>query len=191
MVDEGSDRAGGRDAHALLPQVYRELHRIAEEHMRRQGADHTLQPTALVHEAWLRMARSREDGAESWRSETHFARSAARTMRSVLVDHARRRGRCKRQDPDALAGHAAASPLDAFVDLYARRVDLLALDEALTELARREPRQAEIVELHFFGGRPFEQVALLLDVSTATVKRDWRRARDWIRARVEPPGDAP
>jgi RNA polymerase sigma-70 factor, ECF subfamily len=161
----------------LLPLLYAELHEIAARHMHGERADHTLQPTALVHEAFLRLAGSNG----SFEDRTHFLRAASQAMRRVLVDHARARNAAKRGGAlrvtldEGLAGHD--DPL----------VDLLVLDDALTRLAEAEPRWAQVVELRYFGGLEVTEVAAALGVSTATVKRDWRFARAWLARALQLP----
>ena len=161
----------------LLPLVYDELHRQAERAMRAQPEGHTLQTTALVHEAYLRLV---DRSGAAWQDRAHFFGVAARVMRSVLVDHARARRAAKR------GGGAAALTLsrnDAAVDpeFDSNGVDVEALDEALTRLAALDPRQAKVVELRYFGGLSIHETAAVLDVSHATIEREWRTARLWLR----------
>jgi RNA polymerase sigma factor (TIGR02999 family) len=165
-------RSGDRAAlDRLLPVVYAELHRIAESHMRGERPDHTLQPTALVHEAFLRLVGS---APVSYHDRTHFLSAASRAMRHVLVDHARMRQAAKR-------GPALNVTLDeALVGAQPEGVDMLALDDALTRLAGADPRAAQVVELRFFGGLGIAEVAAALDASPATVKRDWQFAKGWL-----------
>lgn len=158
-------------AEALVEQTYRELRRIAGRYMRTQRDDHTLQPTALVHEAYLRLARARGSG---WKSRTQFVAVAASAMRCVLIDSARRRGAAKRD------GGARVTLVDGSAIDEPRPLDLLALDEALERLAAVDERAARVVELRFFGGLELALVAEVLDVSLPTVKRDWRFARAWL-----------
>ena len=156
------------DTGAIAPEVYDELRRIARRYMRRERPEHTLQPTALVHEALLRI--SRDDAAGSPESPA-FVALAAQVMRRVLVDHARRRNARKRTaiaEPEAESGRK--HPLD-----------ILALDDALVRLAEAAPRAARVVELRFFAGLEVEDVARVLEISPATVKRDWTLARAWLR----------
>jgi RNA polymerase sigma-70 factor, ECF subfamily len=156
----------------LAPRVYEELHQLAESALRRERAGHTLQPTALVHEAFIKLAG--QDHA-SWENRRHFYGAAAVVMRRVLVNHALARKAAKRgggQSPCELD-----STLVAFED---RSTDLLALDEALKRLAEMDPQQGRIVELRFFGGLSFPEVAELLEVSLSTVERSWRVARAWL-----------
>jgi RNA polymerase sigma factor (TIGR02999 family) len=153
--------------------AYDELRRLAYRFLARQSPAHTLEPTALVHEAYLRLIRQRElHGMEVG----HFFAVAARAMRSVLVDHARRRNRRKR------GGEHDRVPLDDIVDLYQQRAtDLIALDEALDRLAAIDADQAQVVEMRFFGGLTEEETAAALGVSPRTVGRIWRRSRAWLR----------
>ena len=162
---------------AIAPEVYAELRRIARHFMRRERPGHTLQPTALVHEALLRMAGSAGGGE---RQDPAFVALAARVMRQVLVDHARRRGARKRSavvGPDSVEA-AGADPRHAG---EGESLDLLALDDALRRLAEVAPRAAKVVELRFFGGLEVEDAARAIGVSPATVKRDWTLARAWLR----------
>jgi RNA polymerase sigma factor (TIGR02999 family) len=154
----------------LLPLLYQELHTIADRHMRGERPDHTLQPTALVHEAFLRLA-----GADlEFDDRTHFVRAASQAMRRVLVDHARARNAAKR-------GSSLRITLDeSLVARDAAVVDLLVLDDALNRLAAAEPRWARVVELRFFGGLEVTEVAKALGISIATAKRDWQFARAWL-----------
>lgn len=172
----GDDGAAGE----LLPLVQTELHRLAERAMAGQRRDHTLQPTALVNEAWIRLVGAQGDVHD----REHFLALAASAMRSVLVDHVRRRSASKRP------GGAEKSSLDEVVIAVEERAfDLLALDEALGELAEADARLARIVELHFFGGLEHRQIAALQEVSVRTVERDWSAARAWLRQRLAPQED--
>ncbi len=169
--------AGDRDAAArVLPVVYDELRRIAASYFRRERRDHTLQATALVHEAYVRLV---EQSGLEWRSRSHFVGLAARVMRRVLVQHARRRGALKR------GGDAHTyTLLEADAVWTDRSPDLLALDAALSELAEFDPQKARVVELRFFGGLTIDETADVLGVSTPTVTRQWRRARLWLYTRL-------
>jgi len=155
-----------------MPLVYNELHRLASSYMRRERRNHTLQPTALLNEAYLRLlGQNRTD----WRSRAQFFGVAAQFMRRILVDHARARVSAKR-----LGG--AAEPLDeATVAAPSRPPELLALDEALERLARVDPRKARVVELRYFGGLTVEETADVLEVSAITVMRDWSFAKAWLQ----------
>jgi RNA polymerase sigma-70 factor (ECF subfamily) len=179
----GSDDDAGQETDDLLQGVYDDLRGIAQGWFSRQPADHLLQPTALVHEAYLRLA-GREDA--SWDSRAHFIAAAVRSMRQILVDFARRRGASKRGGGwgrVTLSG-AAISP--------ALNIDVLALDEALDELTTLDPRQARIVELRFLGGLSIPETAAVLGISPTTVKLDWRMARAHLqRMLAENPIDAP
>lgn len=167
-------RGNARAGEDLLPIVYRELRRRASAYLRGERANHTLQPTALVHEAYLRLV-----GQEhvTWQNRAHFFGVAAQMMRRILVDHARRHHAAKRPGVKVtLDDHAAvAQPPDA---------EILLLDQALTELAARERRQAQIVELRYFGGMSEQEVAAVLDLSRATVTREWQAARVWLYRRM-------
>ena len=169
--------AGDRGAlERLMPLVYGELRQLAASHLRSERGDHTLQPTALVHEAYLRLVGQR---SVSWANRAHFFGIAAQMMRRVLVDHARRRLAAKRS-PGTLRidlGEETAAAPD-------RAPELLALDRALTELERLDPRQARVVELRFFAGLSVEETAEVAGVSTATVKREWRTARAFLRHEI-------
>jgi RNA polymerase sigma factor (TIGR02999 family) len=158
---------------ALVPAVYAMLHQQAQRALRGQPDGHTLQPTALVHEAYVRLANQPGAGAES---RSHFFAVAAMVMRSVLVDHARARQREKR------GGNARALSLGAADDVaVAEDVDVVALDEALDRLAAQDARKARVVELRYFVGLSIEETAQALDASPATVKREWTTARAWLR----------
>src|SRR5262245_5407915 len=165
---EGDGDALGHASTLLYP----ELRRQARLYMRREAPGHILQTTALVHEAFLRLADSE---AVDWNDRTHFLAAASRVMRHVLVDLARHQGRQKR---GARALHVPLEP-DAIV-ADPRLVDMVALDEALDALAVLDARKARVVELRFFGGLTVEETAQVLQVSTETVQRDWRLARSWL-----------
>jgi RNA polymerase sigma factor (TIGR02999 family) len=160
----------------LLPRVYDELRRVARACLRRERPGHTLQPTALVHEAYARMAAG---GVPSSRDRAHFLALAARLMREILVDHARRKAARKR------GGTATFITLDdAIPSPEAVTIDLLALDEALNELGARDPRLCRVVELKFFAGLNIDETAHVLQISTATVERDWTVSRAWLHQRL-------
>jgi RNA polymerase sigma factor (TIGR02999 family) len=166
-------RAGDRTAlDRLMPLVYDELHLIAGRYLSRERPGHTLQSTALVHEAYLRLVdQTRSD----WESRTHFFAVAATIIRNILVDHARARQTAKRGGP------APALALDEALAVPNKRdLDLVALDDALTSLSRLDPQQGRIVELRFFGGLSIEETADVLEISPSTVKRDWILAKAWI-----------
>jgi RNA polymerase sigma-70 factor (ECF subfamily) len=166
-------RAGKRDAEKLLiPLVYGELRRLAAHYLRGERSDHTLQPTALVHEAYLRLTKLHD---VDWQSRSHFFATAATVMRRILVDHARAQQADKRE-----ALHNALNLEDALVVSPARSSELIALDEALDKLAQLDARRSKIVELRFFGGLSEEETGTVLGVSARTVKRDWRIAKAWL-----------
>jgi RNA polymerase sigma-70 factor (ECF subfamily) len=155
---------------ALTPLVYAELRLLAGSYLRRERPGLTLQPTAVVHEAYLRLV---EQTPPAWQNRSHFYGIAARLMRQILVDHARRRRAGKR------AGLTV--PLVEMVDLHHERsADLVALDAALDELEKIDPRKCRAIELHYFGGLSMEEVAQALDISTVTVRRDMRAAETWL-----------
>lgn len=172
-----------RDAEELFPQLYAELREIADRLLRGEMTGHTLQPTALVHEAWFKLA-----GPKAPRpvDRTHFLALAARAMRQVLVDHARRRQALKRGGP-AVDLSIADDRLGFSIPLD----DLLSVDDALTRLADNSPRLARVVELRFFAGLSEEETARALDVTTRTVQRDWAKARAWLHAELDATHDSP
>jgi len=164
-------RSGNQEAlDRLMPLVYDELRRLANRYMRSERPEHTLQATALVNEAYLRLV----DMKVSWQDRAHFFAVAARLMRRLLVDHARANQRAKRE------GGPKVSLDDALEVSSKPALDLVALDEALTRFATFDPRKAEIIELHFFGGLNNEEVAEALGISRATVQRDLRLAKAWL-----------
>lgn len=171
---------GAGDASAgekLFPMVYEELHGLARRYMAGERRDHTWQATALVHEAYLRLVGNGACGATD---RAHFIGVAARAMRQVLINHARDRAASKRG-----GGVRKRVPLDEVTAAYeAASVDLLALDEALTELRSLDPQQERIVELRFFAGLTLEEIAVALSISKSSVDRDWRMARAWLRCRI-------
>jgi RNA polymerase sigma-70 factor, ECF subfamily len=158
---------------ALLPLVYEELHGLASRYLRVERADHTLQPTALVNEAYLRLAAQNH---VDWRDRNQFFGIAAQMMRRILVNHAEGRNAEKR------GGEFTRVTLDDSVSWSDERsVDLVQLDDALSALATIDARQARVVELRFFGGLGIEETAEVLDISAATVKREWSTAKAWLR----------
>lgn len=167
-------RSGDREAlDALMPLVYQELRRIARHYLQQERSDHTLQSTALVHEAYVRLVGN---NPPEWRNRAHFFGVAARLMRQILVDHARV------QRADKRGGGAFKLSLDEeLVRTQGKDLDLLDLDNALEGLARLDPQQSQIVELRFFGGLSIEDTAEILRISPATVKRDWATARTWLQ----------
>ncbi len=156
----------------LVPLVHAELRRLARSQMRRERSGHTLQTTALVNEAYLRLV---DINRVTWQDRTHFFAMAARLMRRVLVDHARARGRAKR------GGNAVSISLETAGEVpFERATSLVALDDALKALAAVDPRKAQVVELRFFGGFGIEETAGMLSISQETVMRDWRLAKVWL-----------
>jgi RNA polymerase sigma factor (TIGR02999 family) len=167
----GQGDQGAREA--LIPLVYDELRRLARRYLRRERPDHTLQSAALVNEAYLRLIRQDQP---QWQNRAHFFGVAAQLMRHILVDHARNRAAAKR------GAGAPRLTLDPDVALpQARDVDLVALDDALNQLAALDPQQSRLVELRFFGGLSIEETSVVLGVSPATVKREWATARAWLQ----------
>jgi len=177
LTDALSRIAQGKEpAPELVPVVYKELKRLARHYMRRERPDHTLQTTALVHEAYLRLARQQ---ALSFRDRSHFFAVAAQAMRRILVDHARTRLRAKR------GGAAAPLPLDEGLAFSPEQSsELVRLDEALSRLSQLDERQGRIVELRFFGGLSVEETAESLGISPKTVKRDWSVAKAWLHGEL-------
>jgi len=160
----------------LMPLVYAELRKIAASCLKKERKDHTLQPTALVHEAWIKLS----DQEEECEGRAHFLSIAAQAMRRILVDHARTKNAEKR------GGSADRVTLSDTPGSNAQPpVDVIALDDALTRLSALNPRQAQVVELRFFGGLPVEEVAAVLRVSRSTIEADWRMARAWLAVRLK------
>ena len=172
---EGGDRAA---LDALMPLVEQELRQLARSYLRRERGGHTLQPTALVNEAYLRLVDQRD---ARWQSRAHFYGVAAQLMRRILVDHARARRAEKRGGP----GRYAVTLSEADRVSAQPALDILAVHEALEELAALDPQQARVVELKFFGGLTIEETAEAMNVSHATVERDWKAARAWLRRKLE------
>jgi RNA polymerase sigma factor (TIGR02999 family) len=177
----GLDRGGDEQAaSALFPRVYAQLRRIAGSYFRGQNREHTLQPTALVHEAFLRLVR-KQPGC--WNDRTHFIAIAAVAMRQILVEHARKRSAQKRGGNEhRIPMQALEKAPDAGGAEPLTRVDILALDAALSRLQTLAPRQARIIELQYFGGLTVEETAQVLGVSKGLVEKDWRRARAFLRS---------
>jgi len=173
MLQEWND--GKREAiNDLMPLVYDELHRQAKRYLRRERANHTLQTTALIHEAYLKLIGQRN---VEWEGRTHFYAIAAQAMRRILVDHARTQKREKR------GGDNVILPIDEALQIAGKEVktiDLIALDEALTGLASRDERQARIVELRYFADLTLEETAEALGISRATAALDWNMAKAWL-----------
>lgn len=164
-------------ADALLPLIYDELRSLAANYLRRERPDHTLQPTALVHEAYLRLI---DQTHVNWQNRAHFFGVAAQMMRRILIDHARAHGAGKR-------GHDFQKiSLDENIDKAAERsAELLALDDALNALAEVDEQKSRIVEMRYFGGLSFEETAEVLGVSAVTVKRHWRMAKAWLYGQMQ------
>ena len=160
----------------LVPVVYRELRRRAGAYLRRERSDHTLQPTALVHEAYMRLTAQ---DRVAWQNRAHFFAIAAQMMRRVLIDHAREHQAAKR--PGA---HLKVLLDDGIGAAQPRECELMMVDEALVELTRIDPRQGQIVELRYFGGLSEQEVAVVLSISRATVTREWQTARAWLYRRL-------
>lgn len=171
-----------RDLDALLTAIYEDMRRLALAHMGGERPDHTLQPTALVHEAYVRLIDQR---TTDWKDRLHFFALASRIIRRILIDHARAHQAAKRGGGGtriSLGDHDAAAP--------SRDPDVLALDEALEELARMSAQQARIVELRYFGGCTIDEIATLLDIGKRTVDREWQAARAWLFDRLNEGGEA-
>lgn len=173
-AENGDDSAAAE----LLPLVYEELRRLAASKLSRESAGHTLQPTALVHEAWLRLGG---DDQPTWANRRHFFAAAAECMRRILIDHARRKHAARRG-----AGVAPVSADATGFDLAApeTEAELLLVNDALDALARHDSRKAELVKLKYFGGLTLEEAADTLAISHRTAKRDWAYARAWLFAEV-------
>ena len=160
----------------LMPVVYDELRRLAQKYLSHERANHTLQTTALVHEAYLRLV---DQKAVDWQNRAQFFGIAASMMRRILINHANDRHAKKRQ------GYATRISLDEAVNFFEKaELDLTTLDEALNELARLDSQQARIVELRFFGGLTIEEVSEVLEISPATTKREWDSAKLWLRRQL-------
>ena len=157
--------------HDLLPIVYPQLRHLAHQHLRKERSGHTLQSTALVHEAYLRLEKQ---GVLKLENRTHFLAICSQLMRQILVEYARSRGAAKRD------GGIRLDLENIVMAARSRGTDLIALDDALTELAKLDAQQARIIELRFFGGLSIEETATVAGVSPATVKRDWAAARVWL-----------
>ena len=161
----------------LLPVVYDELRRLAHGYMQNERSDHTLQATALVHEAYIQLVDWKN---VSWQNRAHFFAAAAQMMRKILVDHAREKNALKR------GGGLRTIALDDAISFpNHNNVDLMSLDDAMTELNSFDPQQAKIVELRFFGGLTIEETAHAMDISDSTVKRDWQIAKAWLYNRMK------
>ncbi len=156
---------------AMMPEVYEDLRRLAASYLRGERSEHTLQRTALVHEAYLRLADQRQEA--TWQNRAHFLGIFARIMRQTLTNYAVARRRKKR---------GGADPVERALEFYdQRKIDVSALDAALRDLERLDPRQGQIVELRFFGGLTVAEIAAAMEISPATVKREWATAKIWLR----------
>ena len=170
-------REGNKEAlDAMLPLVYDELKRVAGNQLRSERGDHTLQATALVHEAYVRLLEQRE---VDWQNRVHFFSIAAEMMRRILVNYAVQRNAKKRGD-----GAAKLELDEALGYTDERGIDIVSLDETLNDLAKLDPVQARIVELRFFGGLTVDETAAAMNVSESTIKREWRMAKAWLKARM-------
>lgn len=176
-MEEQNQGPAGSSLDEELPRLYTELRDLARAYLRRERSDHTLQPTALVHEAYLRLRGQKE---VDWRNRAHFLAIAAQTMRRVLLDHAEQRRAKKRG-----AGAKRITLTDSVGLTQSVQVDFIDIDNALTTLGDWDQRQARIVELRFFGGLTAEEVAEVLEISPATVNREWMTARLWLMRRLQ------
>lgn len=169
---------GNKDVvNQILPHIYDELRRLAGNYLRRERSDHTLQPTALVHEAYMKLIDQKK---VKWQNRAHFFGIAAQVMRRILMDHARKHSAEKR------GGEAEKLPIEEeiLVVSHGRSAELLALDEALEKLAQFDETKAKIVELRYFGGLSIEETAEVMGVSVPTINRHWRMAKAWLHAEV-------
>jgi RNA polymerase sigma factor (TIGR02999 family) len=178
-IEQGDPHAAAQ----LLPLVYDELRQLAAAKLAQEKPGQTLQPTALVHEAYLRLVDA--DKAPHWNSRGHFFAAAAEAMRRILIDNARRKRRPKH------GGDRQRIDLDEALSVLDPRDDLLALDDALTRLAAEEPRKAELVRLRYYAGLSLEDAAACLGISLATAKRHWAVARAWLFAALSEAGEKP
>jgi RNA polymerase sigma-70 factor (ECF subfamily) len=174
LVDWGNGDRAALDE--LTPLVYEELRRMARRYMRREGPGHTLQPSALVNEAFMRLVDQRD---VRWQNRAHFLGVAAQLMRRVLIDRARSRARAKR------GGGTVRVSVSEAVTVAQQASDMLALDRALTGLTEMDPRKGRIVELKFFGGLTTEETAEVLGVTPRTIEREWRAAKAWLQRAVD------
>ncbi|MDQ6861355.1 MAG: ECF-type sigma factor [Verrucomicrobiota bacterium] len=176
LVNDLLPNVGRAEMNAALPAVYDELRRLASSYLRRERADHTLQPTALVHESYLRLVDQR---SVDWTNRLQFLSIAARMMRRILADHADARTAAKR------GGGTPKLELDAALEFYDQRaISIRAVDDALKGLEALDPRQAQVVELRFFGGLTIAETAELMALSEATIKREWTTARRWLQREI-------
>ncbi len=169
---------GNKDVvNQILPHIYDELRRLAGSYLRRERSDHTLQPTALVHEAYMKLIDQKK---VRWQNRAHFFGIAAQVMRRILMDHARKHSAGKR------GGEAEKLPLEEEILIVStdRSADLIALDDALQGLAELDPQKAKLVELRYFGGLSIEETAEVMGVSVPTINRQWRLAKAWLHSQV-------
>jgi RNA polymerase sigma factor (TIGR02999 family) len=179
---EGDRAALGR----LTPLVYDEIRRIAHRYVQREREGHTLQTTALVNEAYLRLAGKQQI---NWQNRAHFFAVTAQVMRHILIDYARRRHYVKHGgEAQRIAFDEALATEEAVLMTKPRAAELLALDEALDELAKLDPRKSQVVELRYFGGLSLDETAEVLEISPMTVRRDWRVAKAWLFRRMKDEG---
>lgn len=176
VILQAIGRGESQASEELLPLVYDELRRLAAARMAQEAAGHTLQPTALVHEAWLRLAGHNE---QPWQNRAHFFAAAAEAMRRILIERARRKSRLKRGSGQALLDIAELDVMAAMPD-----DKILLVDEALAQFQAEDPEKARIVSLKFFAGLTNEQIAELLHLNERTVRRQWNFARAWLFARI-------
>ena len=170
-VDKTSGKTDTEALAEMMPEVYEDLRRLAASYLRGERSEHTLQRTALVHEAYLRLAGQREEAA--WQNRAHFLGIFARIMRQTLTNYAIARQREKRGGTD---------PVERALEFYdQRKIDVTVLDAALRDLERLDPRQGQIVELRFFGGLTVAEIGAAMEISPATVKREWATAKIWLR----------
>jgi len=174
LVDWGNGNQAALDR--LMPLVYTELRQLAHRYMRRERPGHTMQTTALIHEAYLRLV---DQNQVRWQHQAHFFGIAARLMRQILIEHARSHTRAKRG-----GGVGTISLDEVAIVSQARATELLALDDALERLATIDPRKSQVVELRFFGGLSVEEAAQVLNIAPNTVLRDWRMAKAWLRREI-------
>jgi RNA polymerase sigma factor (TIGR02999 family) len=173
---QGWQGGDGAALDALVPVVYKELRRLAHYELRKERPDHTLQSTALVHEAYFRLVGR---DLPQWEGRTHFFAIAAKLMRQILVDYARRRRASKRG-----SGVCMLTLDDAMAMPQGKDVDVVAVDDALNTLAEVDPRQSRVVELRFFAGLSLEETSEVMGIATATVQRDWTAARAWLHREI-------
>jgi RNA polymerase sigma factor (TIGR02999 family) len=175
LLEWGSGNAAAMER--LVPLIYEELRSMAARYLRRENPGHTLQPTALVHEAYLKLVDQKR---VHWKNRAHFYGVAAQAMRRILLDHARSRDAAKRG-----GGRTRVAVSDTPGGAQPREIDLIALDQALNRLSALDGEQARIVELRYFGGLTIDETAEVVGVSTATIERDWRSARAWLHQELQ------